>query len=99
MSSVEYANPGFFYLLLVIIPMVAWYIWKQRDIHATMQLSSLNGFSKAPKSYKIYFRHLLFALRIFAIIFLGVLKNCLPDFREESCLIIVADPILQGKRQ
>src|SRR3989339_869119 len=70
MNSVEFANPGFFYLLLVLIPMVAWYIWKQRDIHASMQISSLNGFSKAPKSYKIYFRHLLFILRIFAIIFL-----------------------------
>jgi Ca-activated chloride channel family protein len=64
-----FANPSCFLLLLLLIPMIAWYIWKQRKAQASIRLSSSDGFIKAPKTVKIYMRHLPFVLRIIAIVF------------------------------
>lgn len=67
-----FANPIYFLLLLLLIPMIGWYIWKLRKSQASMQLSSLSGFEKAPNSYRIYLRHLPFVLRMLAFVFLVI---------------------------
>ncbi len=67
MNNIEFAHPGFFYLLLVLIPMIGWYIWKQSDYQATIKMSTIAGFAKAPKTYKHYLRHVLFAFRVLTI--------------------------------
>ena len=67
MDQIVFANPEYLYLLLVLIPMIVWYIFKQKDANATIQFSSLKGFANAPKTYKFYLRHFLFVLRIIAI--------------------------------
>jgi Ca-activated chloride channel family protein len=67
-----FANPLYFLLLLLLIPMIGWYIWKQRQAQASLRLSSSEGFQKAPKTYKLYLRHLPFVLRMAAIAFLIV---------------------------
>jgi Ca-activated chloride channel family protein len=63
-----FEHPLYFLLLLLLIPMIGWYIWKQRQ--ASIRLSSSEGFQKAPKTYKIYLRHLPFLLRMAALVFL-----------------------------
>ncbi len=65
-----FANPTYFWLLLLLIPMIGWYIWKLRKKSASFQLSSGQGFDKAPVSYKVYLRHLPFLLRMTALVFL-----------------------------
>lgn len=72
MHSIQFANPEYFYLLLVIIPMVTWYVLKDRNAQASMQISTTKGFDKAPRSYKYYLRHALFALRVLTIALLVV---------------------------
>lgn len=67
-----FLHPHFFYLLLALIPMIGWYIWKQRDLNASLQISSLRGFSRIRKSRKTYLRHVPFALRCLTIIFLTI---------------------------
>ncbi|MDR1371244.1 MAG: VWA domain-containing protein [Dysgonamonadaceae bacterium] len=67
-----FANPYYFLLLLLLIPMVGWYIWKQSKSQAGMQISSSQGFDKAPVSYKVYLRHLPFVFRIIAFSLLVV---------------------------
>ncbi len=67
-----FANPYYFLLLLLLIPMVGWYIWKLRKSQASMQISSSQGFDKAPVSYKVYLRHLPFVFRIVAFSLLVV---------------------------
>jgi len=47
--------------------MAVWYIKKQKDGNATIQISTLQGFSNSPKTYKYYLRHILFILRVFGI--------------------------------
>lgn len=67
-----FLHPHFFYLLLILIPMTGWYIWKQRELNASLQISSLKGFSDIRKSRKTYLRHVPFGLRVLTFIFLTI---------------------------
>lgn len=67
MNQLVFAHPKFFYLLLLIPAMVAWYIFRQKDSKASLQISTLQSFAKSPVSIKVYLRHILFALRIIVI--------------------------------
>lgn len=66
----SYKNPEFFYLFLLFIPMIGWYIWKQKKMGASIQFSSDMGFAKIPKSWKYYFRHSVFVLFLSSMAFL-----------------------------
>ncbi|MDD4823379.1 MAG: VWA domain-containing protein [Bacteroidales bacterium] len=59
-----FANPKYLLLLLLLIPMVVWYVYKQRSKQATIRMSSLEPFQRAPRSWKNYLRHLPFVLRL-----------------------------------
>jgi Ca-activated chloride channel family protein len=67
-----FANPLYFLLLLLLIPMIGWYIWKLRKSQASVQLSSIEGFAKAPNTLRIYLRHAPFVLRMLAFTFLVI---------------------------
>ena len=69
-NRIIFANPELLYLLLVLIPMIGYYIYKQSSLKASVQFSSLKPFAGMAKSYKYYLRHLLFVLRISAISFI-----------------------------
>lgn len=62
-----FANPTYLYLLLLLIPIIGWYIWKIRHADASFQISSNQGFDAVPVSYKVYLRHLPFVLRMLAV--------------------------------
>ncbi|MCU4176109.1 vWA domain-containing protein [Carboxylicivirga sp. N1Y90] len=70
MSNITFAQPLFFILLAIVPLYIAWYVWKQKGMQASLQISTLKGFSKAPVSKKIYLRHSLFAFRVFTVILL-----------------------------
>lgn len=59
-----FANPKYLFLLLLLIPMAVWYVYKQRSKQATLRMSSLEPFQRAPRSWKNYLRHLPFVLRL-----------------------------------
>ncbi len=62
-----FANPTYLYLLLLLVPIIGWYIWKIRHADASFQISSNQGFDAVPISYKVYLRHLPFVLRMLAV--------------------------------
>ena len=63
-----FANPHYLYLLLLLIPLMAWYVLRLRKKQATLQVSALDAFD-TPKAttLKVYMRHLPFVLRMAAI--------------------------------
>lgn len=63
----EYANPKYLYLLLLLIPLIGWYIFKLRKMQATFKLSSGYAFEKAPSTLRVYMRHFPFLVRVIAI--------------------------------
>ncbi|MCC8173392.1 MAG: VWA domain-containing protein [Odoribacter sp.] len=72
MSGYEFANLGYFILLIIPIPMIIWYILKERTSHVDLQFSSLRAFRHIKNTGKVWLRHVLFALKILAIIFIVV---------------------------
>jgi Ca-activated chloride channel homolog len=67
MGHLVFANPHYLFLLLLIIPAVAWYVLNLKKSSATLQVSSLRGFDQLKKSYKYYLRHVPFILRMLAV--------------------------------
>lgn len=63
-----FANIGYLFLLLLLIPYIIWYILKRKKNEATLQISDARVYAHTPKSYKIYLLHLPFALRIIALV-------------------------------
>lgn len=70
MNGISFKNPEFFYLFLILIPMIIWYIWKQKKAGASIQFSSNMGLSRIPKSWKYYFRHSVFVFMLLSLSFL-----------------------------
>ena len=72
MNGITYKNPEFFYLLLVLVPMLVWYILRYRKSGASIRYSSTMGFRTITKSWKHYLRHLPFLLQMAGIALLTV---------------------------
>ncbi len=66
-EGITFKNPEFFYLLLVIVTMAAWYIFRQKRNTASIQVSTTASVFKAPRTLKHYLRHLVFLFQILAI--------------------------------
>jgi Ca-activated chloride channel family protein len=68
-----FANPAYLYLLLLLVPLLGWYIWKMRRNQASLQVSSSRAFVPSrTNTWKVYLRHLPHVLRLAAIAFLIV---------------------------
>lgn len=68
----SFANPRYLFLLLLLIPVVGWYIWKLRTMRASVQLSSTDRLMKQPKSLRVWLIHVPFALRVAVITLLSL---------------------------
>jgi Ca-activated chloride channel family protein len=69
-SKVEFANPQFLYLLLLVPGFIAWYLYRSGKSIPEIQVSSTEVFENTPVSIRRYLYHGLFALRMLAIIFI-----------------------------
>ena len=71
-----FANPTYLYLLLLLIPLIGWYIYKLSKSQASMQVSSSEVFQlPEARSWKIYLRHVPFLLRMVLIALLIVVLS------------------------
>lgn len=69
-SDISFAYSWVLYFLIVVPLLIAWYIWQGRRKQAAIKYSSLKIFNKIPSTLKEKLRHLPFALRMLALIFL-----------------------------
>ncbi len=65
--TVTYVHPSYFYLLLLLIPIIAWYIWKNGKTSPSLRMSTTETIKGIKKSYKVYLLHLPFIFRILAL--------------------------------
>jgi Ca-activated chloride channel family protein len=70
MGRLAFGNPAMLYLLLLLVPLIGWYIYRHRTIFASVHFSGTSRFGEGYRNYKYYLRHLPFSLRI---IILGLL--------------------------
>lgn len=62
-----FAHPRYLWFLLILLPLIAWYVWKQRNLSASLSVSTLRPLTKLPHSWKEYMRHVVFAMQMAAI--------------------------------
>lgn len=72
MFGFEFANPKYFLLLVLLLPMILWYIFKEKKSHADLQFSSLRAFRGIRHAGRVWLRHVLFVLKVLAIVFLVI---------------------------
>lgn len=62
-----FAHPRLLWLLLVLLPLIAWYIWKQRGLFAPLSVSSTVAMRRLPVTWKAYMRHVVFVMEMLTI--------------------------------
>ncbi len=65
-EGIKFANPDYFYLLLLIPILIAWYVYREIKQNVGLKIPTFGGFAKSKKSLRIYLRHCLLLLRILA---------------------------------
>lgn len=68
----HFAYPYLLWLLLLLVPLVGYYIWRTLKGGATIQISSIDGVKGAPRTIRYYLRHAPFVLRMAAFALLVV---------------------------
>ena len=61
------SHPGMLWLFLLFIPLIAWYIYSNRISHPTMRMSTTQAFNSLPTSWKVYYKHFQFVLKLAAL--------------------------------
>lgn len=64
-ENIEFANPQFFWLLLLLPLALLWYFFKRKDELASLKISSVKGFSLSSLASKL--KPLLFIIRLLAL--------------------------------
>ena len=67
MSKILFLNPGFLYLLFLLIPAIAWYVLKNKTNRAGMKISALEDLISLPPTYKHYLQHIIFGFRVLTV--------------------------------
>ncbi|MCT4599708.1 MAG: VWA domain-containing protein [Marinifilaceae bacterium] len=68
MHGIEFHNPYYLLILLLVIPYVVWYVLKHKEKDASLKISSISPFSNIKSNSMMrYVPHVIFALRIVLI--------------------------------
>ena len=65
MSVIEFANPKMFFLLLILVPIIVFYLLRQRSL-STVQVSSVKAVEGLGSPFKQWLAHILFGLKLIA---------------------------------
>jgi Ca-activated chloride channel homolog len=71
-ANVSFASPAFLWLLLLVPPLVYWYVRRHGAATADVRFSTLRAFAGVRPTWKERFRHLPFALRMITVALLIV---------------------------
>lgn len=67
MNNIVFDNPKAFLLLLLLVPLIIWYVRKWRNTTAAIQVSDIKRLAGIHTSGKVWLRHLAFAMQLLAI--------------------------------
>jgi Ca-activated chloride channel homolog len=70
MCVIVFANKGMLLLLLLLVPVILWYIFKYLNFNAAVTFSSVQGFASTKKTYKSVLRHVIFGIQMLAFAFI-----------------------------
>ncbi|MBD0851341.1 vWA domain-containing protein [Maribacter arenosus] len=65
LENISFANPEFFWLLLLLPLAILWYFFKRNELSASLKISSINGFSD--RGFLPKLKPVLYAFRLLAL--------------------------------
>ncbi|MCQ2310991.1 MAG: VWA domain-containing protein [Paludibacteraceae bacterium] len=65
-------SPAYLFLLLLLIPIIGWYIYQLRNWEATVSLSSTETLTRSARTWRTYLIHVPFGLRVIAVLMLSL---------------------------
>ena len=86
----QFANPTYLYLLLIIVPLTVWYIIRMSKVQASFKLASTHAFAGKKKGLKVYLRHLPFVLRMATIALLIIAIDSWEESETQGIDIMLA---------
>ena len=63
----EFKNPLFFLLLLVLVPYIVWYVMRFKQSLPSLKVPDTTKYVTVPKTFRLYLMHLPFLLRIILV--------------------------------
>ena len=60
----EFKNPIFFLLLLVLVPYIVWYVLRFKQSLPSLKVPDTTKYVKVPKTFRLYLMHMPFLLRL-----------------------------------
>ena len=60
----EFKNPIFFLLLLVLVPYIVWYVMRFKQSLPSLKVPDTTKYVKVPKTFRLYLLHVPFLLRL-----------------------------------
>ena len=67
MREITFAQPEFFYLLILIPLIIIWYVFKRKNLKPSLKLSTTGFYKLKTKTWRQRLLHLPFALRVFTL--------------------------------
>ena len=67
LDIVRFENPRILWLLLLLVPMVAYYVYRTLQGRAAIQVSTVSGLLKLRHTYRYWLRHAPFVLRLLVV--------------------------------
>jgi Ca-activated chloride channel homolog len=67
MLHLTFANTIFLYFLLLLVPLVVWYIFRHNRLKPSLQVSETERLKKAGTTWRVGMRHTVFVMRLLAI--------------------------------
>jgi Ca-activated chloride channel homolog len=64
MNNIQFAHPGYFYLLLLIPVAVTWYVYRHNRVQGDLRIPEISPFAKIRKGPRVILRHVPFILRM-----------------------------------
>jgi len=66
-SNIEFARPGYLYLLVVLVPLIVWYVLRYKNHYATIKVSTVSSVKGLKTPLKQVLKHVLFGVRLIGI--------------------------------
>ncbi len=82
LDIVRFENPRILWLLLVLVPMVVYYVYRTLQGRAAIRLSTVRGVERLRHTYRYWLRHMPFVLRC-AVVALVIFAMARPQSAED----------------
>ena len=77
-----FESPNILWLMLLLVPMVGYYLWRERAGGASLKMSNVGALTTAPRTVRFYLRHLPLVLRC-AVVAMIVVALARPQTTEQ----------------